>query len=272
MRGRRSGWRSRGECEGIRWRGACAFGFVSRTPGRLRDPPWGYYGPCARSFADGPPDNGTRKRGPKLRYHRKAMPRAAAGRREARRPASWAGHLRRSGDGPSREAGHRVRRFRTSACRRSAPPHFFRERRKTKGHPPPIQPGRRSFGCLTIESGDRASDATRVPRAPSPSPGGGGSVSKSEANASRGGVALNFTPPDAHFIRHSRSFGSASYQERRPKAACASPSRGGLSTEHVAVSHRTAHVGVPAAIWPRAARALSGHSPSGRFVLSARRF
>ena len=30
-------------------RGACAFGLVSRTLGRLRSPPWGYYGPCARS-------------------------------------------------------------------------------------------------------------------------------------------------------------------------------------------------------------------------------
>jgi hypothetical protein len=29
--------------------GACASGFVSRALGRLRDPPWGYYGPCARS-------------------------------------------------------------------------------------------------------------------------------------------------------------------------------------------------------------------------------
>src|SRR5215212_8992812 len=32
---------------------ACAaparLGLVSRTLGRLRDPPWGYYGPCARS-------------------------------------------------------------------------------------------------------------------------------------------------------------------------------------------------------------------------------
>jgi integrase len=46
---------------------------------------------------------------------------AKAERREARRPASWVGHLRRSGDGSNREAGHRVRRIRTSACRRPAP-------------------------------------------------------------------------------------------------------------------------------------------------------
>ncbi len=44
-----------------------------------------------------------------------------------------------SGDpemGPTRETDHRVRRFRTSACRRSAPLIFFGERRKTKGYPP----------------------------------------------------------------------------------------------------------------------------------------
>src|SRR5262249_32195057 len=42
-------------------------------------------------------------------------------RREARRPASSAGDLRRSADRPVREAGHGVRRkIRTGACRRSA--------------------------------------------------------------------------------------------------------------------------------------------------------
>ena len=35
---------------------------------------------------------------------------AAVERREARRPASLAGDLRRTADRPSREAGHRVRR------------------------------------------------------------------------------------------------------------------------------------------------------------------
>jgi ribosomal protein L44E len=61
---------------------------------------------------------------------------AAAGRREARRPASWAGHLRRSGDGSARETDHRVRRFRTSACRRSAPLIFWGAE-NGRGHPPP---------------------------------------------------------------------------------------------------------------------------------------
>ncbi len=64
---------------------------------------------------------------------------AAAERREARRPASWAGDLRRSGDRPDREAGHRVRRFRTSACRRSAPPRFVGSGKRTRGSPRPTK-------------------------------------------------------------------------------------------------------------------------------------
>ena len=60
--------------------------------------------PCARSFADGPVHHGIRKRGPELGECRKAFARAAAERREARRPASLAGDLRRSGDRPDRKA------------------------------------------------------------------------------------------------------------------------------------------------------------------------
>jgi hypothetical protein len=132
MRGRRSGERSRG----IRQReclcGACALGLVTPAPGRLRDPPWGHYDPCARCSLQTRPDR-RGKRGPELRHRPRRCPRAAAGRREARRPASWAGDLRRSEDRPFREVGHRVRRFRTSACRRSAPLTFFRERKRTRG-------------------------------------------------------------------------------------------------------------------------------------------
>src|SRR5947209_1362739 len=58
---------------------------------------------------------------------------AAAERREARRPTSLAGDLRQSGDRPDREAGHRVRRFRTSACRRFAPLIFWGSRKRTRG-------------------------------------------------------------------------------------------------------------------------------------------
>jgi|GEM_PF-6059860 len=78
---------------------------------------------------------------------------AAAGRREARRPPSLAGHLRRSGDGSARETDHWVRRFRTSACRRSAPL-IFSGAEEDKGYPP-LSNGRRSVGCLTVESEDR---------------------------------------------------------------------------------------------------------------------
>jgi hypothetical protein len=117
----------------------------SLAPGRLRDPPWGYYGPCARSSLTAPVHLGdTQARTEAEPWSRKAVARAAAQRREARRPASWAGDLRRPGDGPSREAGHGVRRFRTSACRRSAPLIFFGGGKQTRGtRPLPIGPAER---------------------------------------------------------------------------------------------------------------------------------
>jgi hypothetical protein len=97
----------------------------NRQSGRLWDPTWGYYDPCARSSLDGlAPIASSRKRGPQLKN-------AAAERREARRPASWAGHLRRSGDGLDREAGHGcgVPHQRLSAL---CSPHFFGERKRTR--------------------------------------------------------------------------------------------------------------------------------------------
>ena len=138
--GRRSGRGFRERAEGqpdAGLCGACGLGLVTSTLGRLRDPPWGYYGPCARCSLRPPPDRRESKRGPELSHWRKLVARAAAGRREARRPASWAGHLRRSGDGRDREARHRVRRFRTSACRRAAPLIF---RGAENGHGAPAPP------------------------------------------------------------------------------------------------------------------------------------
>ena len=45
------------------WCGSC--GAVSQTASRAAsDPTWGYYGPCARSFADGLRSSQARKRGP----------------------------------------------------------------------------------------------------------------------------------------------------------------------------------------------------------------
>ena len=90
---------------------------------------------------------------------------AAAERRKARRPASWAGDLRRSGDRSARETDHRVRR--------SAPapvgallPSFSRERKRTKGTRRPAQTGRWCFGCLTTETDCRAGKARRASRRP----------------------------------------------------------------------------------------------------------
>jgi hypothetical protein len=192
----------------VRWRGACAFGLVSRTPGRLRDPPWGYYGPCARSSltARMTPGHASADRSWAKAERHSPEPQQGAERRAGPRHGPVI-----SGDPEMDPAARRVIGCGVPHQRLSAlcSPPFFRERKETRGARP-LHSGRRSLGCLTIESGDRASDATRMPRALSPSPGGGGSVSKSEANASRGGVALNFTPP------------RRSFHSRRP-----SPSRGG---------------------------------------------
>jgi len=98
---------------------------VSRTPGRLRDPPLGHYDPCARSSLTAPVHRGD-KRGPELSHLRKRVARAAAERREAR-PARVMGRVISGAP----EMGPTARRatgaaFRTSACRRSAPLIFRR--------------------------------------------------------------------------------------------------------------------------------------------------
>jgi hypothetical protein len=82
----------------------------------------------------------------RCRKHGPGSKKAAAGRREARRLASLAGDLRRSGDRLDREAGHRVRRFRTSACRRSAPLIFSGSDDGGKRGPRAKTSGRRSVG------------------------------------------------------------------------------------------------------------------------------
>ncbi len=129
---------------GPRWCGACARASQARSraaSGHALGAPR----PLREELADGPRvHHGDAKRGPEPKS-------AAAGRREACRLASLAGHLRRSGDGLDRETSRRVRRFRTSACRRSAPL-IFPERKTDEGHPAPSrETGRRSVGCLTIE-------------------------------------------------------------------------------------------------------------------------
>jgi hypothetical protein len=146
MRGRRSGKRSRGGSEAIRWRGACAVGLVSLPPGRLRNPPWGYYGPCARCSLTARPD----RRDAQARPGAEASPQGdAESRSRAPRGAPARVMGRRSlsvlGDRPCREAGHGVRRFRTSACRRPAPL-IFSGSGNRQGAPAPFEPGWRSVG------------------------------------------------------------------------------------------------------------------------------
>ena len=114
---------------GLGWCGARGRGSQPRTRAASGLRP-GVQRPPARSWL-----TAARKRAAESAARRRSE-NAAAERREARRPASWAGDLRRSEDRPDREAGHRVRRFRTSACRRSVPL-IFLGRGNNEGHPAP---------------------------------------------------------------------------------------------------------------------------------------
>jgi len=95
--------------------------FAAVLPGGPGTRPGGTTAPVRGASLTARVHRGTRKRGPELSHRRRRMARAAAERRNARRPASWAGHLRRSGDRSAREMEHGVRRIRISACRRPAP-------------------------------------------------------------------------------------------------------------------------------------------------------
>src|SRR5947209_13605605 len=126
--------------------GACASGLVSRALGRLRDPPWGYYGPCARcSLTARVHRRDTQARPGAEAKAERLLPRAAAERREARR---WAIPPVISGDP---EIGSTARR--AIGCGASAPapvgallPSFsFGEPKRTRA-PAPTRSGRRSFG------------------------------------------------------------------------------------------------------------------------------
>ena len=136
--------------------------------GRPRDPTGGHYDPSARSFAGlglaATPR--PRKRGPGDRNRRSGAPRGASSRSQGtrRRLASV------SGGRAGRSRGL------ASPCisRRSAPPcppKPVGRRRIGRGltatPAPHQQPGRRSVGCLTGESGKAAGRVT-APRIPSP--------------------------------------------------------------------------------------------------------
>ena len=104
-------------------------------PGRPGAPPGGHYGSPARSWLTIAMRKHRRKRGPGSKN-------AAAGRREARRSASWAGDLRAlPEDRLDREAGHRVRRSAPAPVGALLPSFSFGERKRTKGtRRPPKKP------------------------------------------------------------------------------------------------------------------------------------
>ena len=119
--------------------GACGSGLVSRALGRLRDPPWGHYGPCARCSLETRPDR-RGKRGPELRQSQRLCrePRWSAARRacharHAPRLASVATKVRLAalrsphgeeterGAGPRRHKGRRSVGWRALPCINASP-------------------------------------------------------------------------------------------------------------------------------------------------------
>ena len=134
MRGRRSGKRSRGGRSSPLAR-RLRVGARHPSTRAASGTALGALGPLCEELADGPPDNGTRKRGPELGEYRRAFARAAAERREAPR---WAIPPGISGDP---EIGLSARTATGAALphqRLSAlcSPHFSGEPKTDKGHPP----------------------------------------------------------------------------------------------------------------------------------------
>ena len=135
------------------WGGARGRGYDSAHSGGVGAPPGDTTIPC-QELADRRANAG--KRGPTLNEN------AAAERREARRPTSLAGHLRRSGDGSAREADHGcgVPHQRLSAL---CSPHFFGDGKQTKGHPRAAQAGGGALASALIGHADCAA-RPRSPR------------------------------------------------------------------------------------------------------------
>ncbi len=126
------------------------------TPGRLREPPWGYYGPCARSSLDGstgegpaspdvtrrgagrasgrtgPDPEDPNKRGPESKI---ADERSATGRAEG-------GSIL-----PRRILAQRMRLYIHRASRRSAAPHSHRTRRRGRMKMHAREPRRHARPC-----------------------------------------------------------------------------------------------------------------------------
>ncbi len=124
---------------------ACAapagFGLVSRTPGRLRDPPWGHYDPCARCSLTARPDRRDTQARPGAESSAKAggesrsrAPRGAPARVMGRSSPAIRRSVR-SRDGPP---GAALPHQRLSAL---CSPHFFGGAEQGQGAPAPSQTG-----------------------------------------------------------------------------------------------------------------------------------
>jgi hypothetical protein len=129
--------------------GAAPAGEVrSLALGRLRDPPWGYYGPCARSSLTAqrtasPPGYASADRSWANAERHSPEPQQSVERRAGLR--YWPVISERSRRWTRPRGGSRGAAIRTSACRRSAPLIFLRERKTDEGTAP-CQSGLRSVG------------------------------------------------------------------------------------------------------------------------------
>ena len=122
-------------------RGACAVSLVSSPPGRLRDPPWGHYGPCARCSLTAPVHRGDTQARTGAEANAKSIRREPQQSVE-RRAGSRHGPVI-SGDPEMDPTARRV-----TGCGVSAPapvgallPSIFLGAETDKGIPAPLKPG-----------------------------------------------------------------------------------------------------------------------------------
>jgi len=245
MRGRRSGWRSRGECEGIRWRGACAGASSAPAravsglrPGTLRSPARSWLTEACSALS-GTADALARKAEPAPDLEGQPdRPRKA--RPDAVRKTPQQSVERRAGlrywpviSERSRRSTPTARRVRGAALphqRLSAfcSPHFFRGAEKDKGDPAPSPNGRRSVGCLTIEPDDRSAmghDArTAHSSFPSTREAGRGSPTKSAGRgvAQQGKTLsrLRFAQPLSRFAGEGKESDPTAPRSATPSIPC----------------------------------------------------
>jgi len=141
--------------------GACASGLVSRAPGRLRDPPWGHYDPCARSSLHGDaPLARLRKRRTGAGKCRSGAPRGAPS------PRHGPGHLRRLP-----EMDPTARRVTGAAASAPAPvgallPSFFRGAENGQRGARPLSTGPAERWLFDNRIGNLAQSEPRAPTLP----------------------------------------------------------------------------------------------------------